>query len=405
MSNNRYTDLDSFTGTCKIEGHSNNPLKFLCKTHNVLCCGLCICPKKLNNYGQHNGCEICSLEEEEEEMKSSISKSVKSLEHFSKKSDSSIRRLRELIKLINENKNKIKEEIKKTFESIRKELTKRENELVREVDQKYAEMFINDSYLSKMETLKSKIEPNMKKARITGKYWNKDNLAEMIFNCLAVENNIKSMESISSRLDKIKDEDVTFGLCSKTLYNQLIDIIRKLEVASYKKIFNFRFLECPKNMSKDKIYKVVGDRKNIIKKASGATCWQVVRCANVLPLNEEISWKVKILKSKYNCIMGGVCPSDMDMNTASYNDCGWNYYFYNSTVFSGPPQNCNGVETNIPKCTEIQITMNTKEGRLTFSNGNHSSDCIIEEIPLNKKLVPSVCIYDNDDEVEIDHID
>ena len=36
-------DLDEiFTGFCKEEGHISNKLKFYCRTHNQLCCGICI---------------------------------------------------------------------------------------------------------------------------------------------------------------------------------------------------------------------------------------------------------------------------------------------------------------------------------------------------------------------------
>ena len=52
-----------FTGLCKEEDHSLN-LIFFCKTHNELCCPLCLLTKiKNKNYGQHSNCDVCNIED------------------------------------------------------------------------------------------------------------------------------------------------------------------------------------------------------------------------------------------------------------------------------------------------------------------------------------------------------
>ena len=47
-----------FTGICKEKDHFDN-LNFYCKSHNQLCCGICISKIKGNGYGQHKDCEVC----------------------------------------------------------------------------------------------------------------------------------------------------------------------------------------------------------------------------------------------------------------------------------------------------------------------------------------------------------
>ena len=50
-------------------------------------------------------------------------------------------------------------------------------------------------------------------------------------------------------------------------------------------------------------------------------------CENELNKSiEEHTWKIKILKTKNKCIMVGVAPIDLDINSSDYSTCGW--YFY-----------------------------------------------------------------------------
>ena len=53
---------DMFTGFCQEKDHFNK-LDFFCKTHNQLCCGLCIA----KIIGKHHDCNICKIEEIKDE--------------------------------------------------------------------------------------------------------------------------------------------------------------------------------------------------------------------------------------------------------------------------------------------------------------------------------------------------
>ena len=58
---NSENDLnDIFTGFCKEKDHFNK-LNFYCKTHNQLCCGVCIAKIKKNEIGRHKDCSVCTL--------------------------------------------------------------------------------------------------------------------------------------------------------------------------------------------------------------------------------------------------------------------------------------------------------------------------------------------------------
>ena len=54
---------------------------------------------------------------------------------------------------------------------------------------------------------------------------------------------------------------------------------------------------------------------------------------------EEHKWKIKILKTHQKAIMVGVAPNNFDIHSSSFENCGWYFYCYNSTLYSGPPFN------------------------------------------------------------------
>ena len=128
------------------------------------------------------------------------------------------------------------------------------------------------------------------------------------------------------------------------------------------------------------------------------------------------SWSIKILKSKRNDGYGiyiGVTPFDIDQNDGyNYNKCGWYLYCYDSTLFSGPPQNYemgqnkkygtrkengNYVHTG----DSVGVVMDTTKGELSFVVGSVNLGVAFEGIPLDKPLVPCVLLQYEDDSVEL----
>ena len=121
---------------------------------------------------------------------------------------------------------------------------------------------------------------------------------------------------------------------------------------------------------------------------------------------EEHKWKIKILKTHNKYIMVGVAPSDFDINSSSYNTCGWYFYCSNSCLYSGPPFNySSGKGTNIAKVNdEIIVVMNMKKRSLKFIiNGEDKGDSYTD-IPMDKSLYPAVILYNTNDSVEITDI-
>ena len=74
----------------------------------------------------------------------------------------------------------------------------------------------------------------------------------------------------------------------------------------------------------------------------------------------------------------------------------------NSKLYSGPPHNYQGKETNLKyNRNEVIVVMNMKKRSLKFViEGEDKGDSYIN-IPLEKPIFPSVLLYDKNDSVEI----
>ena len=82
-----------FTGICKEKNHINN-LDFFCKTHNKLCCLACVSNINKNGYGQHKNCDICIIEDIQEEKKAKFKENIKEFENLSNSVSQSINQLK-----------------------------------------------------------------------------------------------------------------------------------------------------------------------------------------------------------------------------------------------------------------------------------------------------------------------
>lgn len=132
-----------------------------------------------------------------------------------------------------------------------------------------------------------------------------------------------------------------------------------------------------------------------------------------VPLGKVSSWGVRVLRSYWNNgdeIYVGVAPSDIDPNADNYDRCGWYFYCFTSTLWSGPPQNARGKEYG-PKRKDrgqyvhtgstVGVLMDTTKGELSFALDGKFLGLAFEGIPLDKPLVPCAILKSLYDMVEL----
>jgi len=392
---------DIFTGFCKEENHINK-LEFFCKTHNKLCCGLCICKIKDEIYGQHKDCDVCKIKDIKDGKQNKLEENIKFLEELSKNLQSTIKELKILFEKVNQNKEELKLKIQNIFTKIRNILNNREDELLLEVDNQYNKLYFNEDIIKLSENLPNKIKISLEKGKIINKEWNNNNkLNSLINDCINIENNIKDINNINEIIKNInlnKNKKIKFIPEEENNYNYLLESIKIFGKICYNN--NFRFRKCPNNIKENRKYIISGEKDNIITKTWNYN-WMGTICENELEKGKEHKWKIKILKTSNYYIMVGVASSDFDINSSTYNTCGWYFYLCNSYLWSGPPHNYNKKTNLMSNKDEIIVIMNMNKRTLKFVINNEDKGESYTDIPIDKPLFPAVLLYHQNDSVEI----
>ena len=287
------------------------------------------------------------------------------------------------------------------FTKIRNTLNEREDKLLKDIDNIYEKNYFNEDIIQKGEKLPKQIKLSLEKGKLIDKEWDNNNIYSYINDCINIENNIKILSSEKDNINKYKDKKrIKIEFIPKE--NSLNNFLGTLNSFGKIIINNFKFKECPNNINNNRAYAVSGENNNIMTKI-GNRQWTGTICEYELDKSiEEHKWKIKIIKSQRKCIMVGVAPIDFDINSSSWNTCGWYYYCYNSCLYSGPPFNYGGNNTNLNKVNnEVIVVMNMKKRALKFIINNEDKGDSYTNIPIDKPLFPAVLLYDQNDSVEI----
>ena len=71
-------------------------------------------------------------------------------------------------------------------------------------------------------------------------------------------------------------------------------------------------------------------------------------------------------------------------------------------LYSGPPFNYKGINSNLSKINdEVIVVMNMKKRTLKFIINNEDKGDSYTNIPIDKPLFPAICMSNKDDSVEI----
>ena len=121
-----------FTGFCKEKNHCNR-LDYFCKTHNQLCCVVCLCKLNEKGEGQHKDCNVCSIEVIKEEKKNKLKENIKCLEDLQNKFNKDINKTKEIFEKIEKDKEDLKLKVQNIFTKIRNALNDREVQILLEI--------------------------------------------------------------------------------------------------------------------------------------------------------------------------------------------------------------------------------------------------------------------------------
>ena len=219
-----------FTGICTEENHSDK-LIYFCKNHNKLCCAECITKIKAKKNGQHKDCDVCLIEDIENEKKNKLKENIKCLENLSITFEQSINEIKKMFDKINEDKETLKMNIQKIFTKLRNEINNREDQLLIDVDKKYEELFLNEDIIKESEKLPNKIKISLEKGKLIDVNWKENKLNSLINDCLNIEKNIEIINNINKNLKKYKSINSTMTFYpEENGINQFLETIQKFGI-------------------------------------------------------------------------------------------------------------------------------------------------------------------------------
>ena len=278
---------DIFTDICQIENHKIK-VDYFCKTHNQLCCGLCIAKIKNKLYGQHTDCNVCLIEDIKDEKKNKLKENIKQLKDLSKSLNESINQLKILFENINKNKEELKIQIQKIFTKIRNALNEREDELLLEVENKYNINYFGEDIIKETEQLPNKINDSLNKGKKIEKEWDNENLNLLIYNCINIESNIEIIKYLNEnikRFNSIKNNKILFNPKEDNIKDFLGTIKKFGEISNIS--YKYKFRKCPKKVSESRKYVITGENENVLIKTSSENNWMGTICENELEKGKE----------------------------------------------------------------------------------------------------------------------
>ena len=420
-----------FTGICKEKNHINN-LDFFCKTHNKLCCLACISNINKNGYGQHKNCDICIIEDIQEEKKAKFKENIKEFENLSNSVTQSINQLKKTYDEINNKKEEMKIVIQKLFTKLRNELNIREENLLKKIDEKFDNSFIKEENIRQYEKLPKQIQKLLDEINLVNKEWKVENLNYYLNCCSNIETNINKIKDENESLQKwinAKIYKIDYSPKEEQI-NEILEKIKSLGDIYYE----FEFVPCKNEINETPEYAISGEKENIITKLSKQN-WTRILSKNILENNKEYNYKIKIIKSKSKQIMIGlaqIIPEYINkdfMNSIKnglninvllkkksllyylfhkmdkidiFLNYGWYFSFNDSSLFSDAPQNYRNNTINYLLGDEIKININMQNGTFSlYSNDSENKKVLYKDIPLNKPMSLSVLLYDEEDSIEI----
>ena len=217
-----------FTGLCKEDKH-NKELEFFCKTHNQLCCAVCLCKIKKKKIGKHKDCDVCIIEDIKDEKINKLKENIKCLEELSSTFEESFNNLKKIFEQINNNKEELKIKIQKIFTRIRNELNNREDIILLEVDKQFSNFYFKEELLKESEKLPNKIKISLENGKKINNEFNDKQLILLINDCINIENNIKEINVVNENIKKCKNSDdlkIRFFPEEEKEINKFLNIIK-----------------------------------------------------------------------------------------------------------------------------------------------------------------------------------
>ena len=118
--------------------------------------------------------------------------------------------------------------IQKIFTKIRNVLNEREDELLLKVDEIYDSIFLKEKNLKEYEKLPNNIKISIERGKIMENEWNDEKKLSILINdCINIENNIKNINLINEKINKVcsNNSNIEFNPKEEEI-NKILDTLK-----------------------------------------------------------------------------------------------------------------------------------------------------------------------------------
>ena len=373
-----------FFGLCQENNHFIK-LEYFCKTHNKLCCSSCIAKVKKEGNGQHTDCDVYTIEDIKDIKKNKLKENIKILEDLYSSFEQEINQLNEKVKDIEINKEKLKQNIQNIFTKIRNAINEREDKLLLDVDEKYEKFYSEQNIIKKNEKLPNKIKKSLEKGKLINDEWNENDLAQIINDCINIEDNIEMIKLTQEKIDDYKNYELDFESKIDNLIESINNYGTILE--SYGHKLNFIFKEGTN-------YVVSNEGKIATRnEEKGFDCTIIGN--KEIPKNKISKWKLKINSDFNSAFIIGIGPENINKEKDFYEkcwslDCKYCRLILKSSNYSDYNDN---KQIQLKEGDIITVEVNRIEHTLSFSVNDINYGIASSNIPINDKLYPIVILY------------
>ena len=174
--------------------------------------------------------------------KNQLKENIKILEDLYSFFEQAINQLNEIIKNIDKNKEEVKQKIQNIFTKIRNAINEREDKLLLEVDTKFENFLSSQNIIKNNEKLPNKIKKCLEKGKLINDEWSDNNLAQLINECINIEDCIKIINFTKEKIEEYKNNKLDYEFkIDDNIFKSIKNYGSILENKEY--IFSFRFKE------------------------------------------------------------------------------------------------------------------------------------------------------------------
>lgn len=361
--------------------HPGKPLDMYCIEHGTPCCSECVHEDK------HSACQVVAVHGTQEIQP------PKTLVEAGQKAEDALDSLQKMYDEMSQKKGELLNQIRGFFDRVKAEICSREVKLLTDVERCWEEKYdcsdIIQQASERVEHARSIIGSENRNAQQS--HTEMDTLARVL-------------KDICDKTEQVAKRPFELEFASN--FEDIKTKIETLGSVGYR----CRFKPCPSVIAANKKYVVSGrDGGEIATKVEVHGCWSAVIGDTAIPMigRKITRWAFKPVNIKDGLMMVGVAPASIDLNEdLPHMTCGWYFYCKDASLYSNPYARQRTLKYKkwsdaVKVSNEVGVVVDAENRTISFVVANECLGPSYVDIPIDKPLVPAVCLYGINDSVEI----